>query len=54
MPKAIAHPLNLKLLETNREKLVEVAKANGITLAQTFKREGKHVIHKASLYGHAS
>jgi len=33
---------------------VEVAKANGITLAQTFEREGKHVIHKTSLYGHAS
>jgi IS5 family transposase len=53
MPKAIAHPTDSKLLETSRDKLVEVAKANGITLKQTFEREGKHLTHKAGRYGHA-
>jgi hypothetical protein len=33
---AIAHTTDSKLLETSRGKLVEVAKANGITLKQTF------------------
>ncbi len=53
MPKAIAYPTDSKLLETSREKLMEVAKANGITLKQTFEREGKQLTHKASRYGHA-
>jgi len=53
MPKAIAHPTDSKLLETSREKLVEVAKGNGITLKQTFEREGKYLTHKASRYAHA-
>ena len=34
-------------------KLVEVAKANGIALKQTFEREGKYLTHKAGRYGHA-
>jgi transposase, IS5 family len=53
MPKAIAHPTDSKLLETSRDKLVEVARANGITLKQTFEREGKYLTHKAGRYGHA-
>jgi IS5 family transposase len=53
MPKAIAHPTDSKLLETSRDKLVQVAKANGIALRQTFEREGKYLTHKAGRYGHA-
>ena len=53
MPKAIAHPTDSKLLETSRDKLVQVAKANGIALKQTFEREGKYLTHKAGRYGHA-
>ena len=53
MPKAIAYPTDSKLLETSRDKLVEAARANGITLKQTFEREGKHLTHKASRYAHA-
>ena len=53
MPKAIAHPTDSKLLEASRDKLVEAAKANDIALKQTFEREGKHLTHKASRYGHA-
>jgi transposase, IS5 family len=53
MPKAIAHSTDSKLLETSREKLVQVAKANDMTLKQTFEREGKYLTHKAGRYGHA-
>ncbi len=53
MPKAIAHPSDSKLLETSRDKLVQVAKANGIALKQTFERESKYLTHKAGRYGHA-
>jgi len=42
MPKAIAYPTDSKLLETSRDKLVETARANGITLKQTFELEGSH------------
>ncbi len=38
MPKAIARPKGFKHLGTSRHKLVQEAKANGITLKQTFKK----------------
>lgn len=40
--KAIAHPTDSELLETARAKLVEAAKDEGITLKQTFAKEGRH------------
>ena len=52
-PKAIAYPTDSRLLEVAREKLVEVAKEVGITLKQTFAREGKELTRKASGYAHA-
>ena len=39
--KAIAHPTDSQLLETARSKLVEVAKAEGIELKQTYAKEGQ-------------
>jgi len=39
--KAVAHPTDSKLLETARSKVVEVAKANGIELKQTYAKEGQ-------------
>jgi IS5 family transposase len=51
--KAIAHPTDSKLLETARVKLVEVAKAEGIELKQTYAKEGQLLGYKAGRYAHA-
>jgi IS5 family transposase len=51
--KAIAHPTESKLLETARSKVVEVAKANGIELKQTYAKEGQPLGYKAGRYAHA-
>jgi transposase, IS5 family len=45
--KAVAHPTGSKLLETARSKVVEVAKANGIELKQTYAKEGQLLGYKA-------
>jgi IS5 family transposase len=42
-PKAIAHPTDSRLLEVARQKLVEVAKDAGISLKQTFAKEGRQI-----------
>jgi transposase, IS5 family len=52
-PKAIAHPTDSRLLEVARQKLVEVAKDAGISLKQTFAKEGKQLARKAGGYAHA-
>src|SRR5882724_313759 len=51
--KAIAHPVDSRLLEIARHKVTEAAKRAGIALKQTFVREGKHLRHKAGGYAHA-
>jgi IS5 family transposase len=51
--KAVAHPTDSKLLETARCKVVEVAKANGIKLKQTYAKEGQLLGYKAGRYAHA-
>jgi transposase, IS5 family len=51
--KAVAHPTDSKLLETARSKVVEVAKANGIELKQTYAKEGQLLGYKAGRYAHA-
>jgi hypothetical protein len=51
--KAVAHPTDTKLLETARSKVVEVAKANGIELKQTYAKEGQLLGYKAGRYAHA-
>ena len=51
--KAIAHPVDSRLLEIARSKVVQAAKIVGITLKQTFVKEGKELRRKAGGYAHA-
>jgi IS5 family transposase len=51
--KAIAHPVDSRLLEIARAKVVQAAKFAGITLKQTFVKEGKALRRKAGGYAHA-
>jgi IS5 family transposase len=51
--KAVAHPTDSRLLEKAREKLVEVAKDEGVPLKQTFAKEGKQLSRKTGRYAHA-
>ena len=51
--KAIAHPVDSRLLEIARAKVVQAARRVGIRLKQTFIQEGKELRRKASGYAHA-
>jgi transposase, IS5 family len=51
--KAIAHPVDSRLLEIARAKVVQAAKRVGISLKQTFVKEGKELRRKAGGYAHA-
>lgn len=51
--KAIAHPVDSRLLEIARHKVVSAAKRAGIHLKQTFAKEGKTLRRQAGGYGHA-
>jgi IS5 family transposase len=51
--KAIAHPTDSKLLETAKSKVLEVAKADGIDLKQTYAKEGQLLGYKAGRNAHA-
>ena len=51
--KAIAHPVDSRLLEIARAKLVQAAKFAGIGLKQTFVKEGRELRRKAGGYAHA-
>ena len=51
--KAIAHPTDSRLLEIARHKVASAAKRCGITLKQTFAKEGKELRRKAGGYAHA-
>ena len=51
--KAIAHPVDSRLLEIARHKVVSAARRAGIALKQTFAREGKTLRRKAGGYAHA-
>jgi len=51
--KAIAHPVDSRLLEIARAKLVQAARRCGIALKQTFAKEGKELRRKAGGYAHA-
>ena len=51
--KAIAHPVDSRLLEIARHKVVAAAKRAGIVLKQTFVKEGKSLRRKAGGYAHA-
>ncbi len=51
--KAIAHPVDSRLLEIARRKVVAAAKRCGIVLKQTFAAEGKTLQRQAGGYAHA-
>jgi IS5 family transposase len=51
--KAIAHPVDSRLLDVARVQLVRLAKRAGIALRQTYAREGKTLRRKAGGYAHA-
>ena len=51
--KAIAHPVDSRLLEIARHKVVGAAKRAGIALKQTFAKEGKELRRRAGGYAHA-
>ena len=51
--KAMAHPVDSRLLEIARHKVVSAAKRVGISLKQTFAAEGKTLRRKAGGYAHA-
>ena len=48
--KAIAHPVDSRLLEIARHKVVSAAKRMGISLKQTFAAEAKELRRKAGGY----
>ena len=49
----MAHPVDSRLLEIARHKVVSAAKRVGISLKQTFAAEGKTLCRKAGGYAHA-
>lgn len=51
--KAIAHPVDSRLLDIARAKVVQAARSVGITLKQTFVKEAKELRRKAGGYAHA-
>lgn len=51
--KAIAHPVDSRLLEIARAKVVQAAKFAGLALKQTFIKEGRELRRKAGGYAHA-
>jgi IS5 family transposase len=51
--KAIAHPVDNRLLEIARHKVVSPAKRAGFSLKQTYAQEGKTLRRKAGGYAHA-
>ena len=51
--KAIAYPTDSRLLEVARAKLTRLAQRAGLTLKQTYEREGKRLRRQAGGYAHA-
>ena len=51
--KAIAYPVDARLLEIARHKIVKAAKGCGIAMRQTFAKEGKMLRFKSGGYAHA-
>jgi len=52
-PKAVTHPTDAKLLNRSRERLVRLAKKQGIVLRQSYQRKGPQAVLKAGRYAHA-
>lgn len=53
MEKAITHPTDSKLLNRAREKLVALAKKQGLNLRQSYTRVGRDAFSQSCRYGHA-
>jgi IS5 family transposase len=51
--KAIAYPTDSRLLEVARRKLVKLAVEEGLTLRQSYEREGPKLRRRAGGYAHA-
>jgi IS5 family transposase len=51
--KAIAHPVDSRLLEIARHKVVSAARRAGIALKQTYAKQGKALRRQAGGYAHA-
>ena len=51
--KAIAHPVDSRLLDIARSKIVQATKRSGIALKQAYARKGKELRRKAGGYVHA-
>ena len=51
--KAVAHPVDSRLLEIARHKVVSTARRAGVVLKQTYAKEGKELRRKAGGYAHA-
>ncbi|WP_257806831.1 IS5 family transposase [Burkholderia glumae] len=51
--KAVAFPTDSRLLEVARAKLVKLAQRAGLTLKQTYEREGRSLRRRAGGYAHA-
>ncbi|KVD54272.1 transposase [Burkholderia ubonensis] len=51
--KAVAFPTDSRLLEVARAKLVKLAQRAGLTLKQTYEREGRQLRRHAGGYAHA-
>ena len=51
--KAIAYPVDSRLLEIARYQIVKAAKGCGVALRQSFAKEGKTLRRKAGGYAHA-
>ncbi len=51
--KAIAHPVDSRLLEIARHKVASAAKRAGVAVKQTLAKEGKQLRRKAGGYAHA-
>jgi len=51
--KAVAYPTDSRLLEVARRKLVGLAKRHGVTLRQSYEREGSQLRRRAGGYAHA-
>jgi len=52
-PKAVMFPTDAKLMQRAREKLVKLARRQGVVLRQSFERVGKYALMAHQRYAHA-
>ena len=49
----MSYPMDSKLLNRSRERLVRLCRKQGVTLRQSYARRGPRALHQANRYGHA-